>query len=53
MESSRKVSPIPFYKLVASNVDLDSIFKSAVDAFNARDATTIINLCDDNVVLLR
>ncbi len=52
MESSRKVSPIPFYKLVASNVDLDSIFKSAVDAFNARDATTIINLCDDNVVLV-
>ncbi len=52
MESFRKVSPIPFYKLVASNVDLDSTFKSAVDAFNARDVNTIINLCDDNVVLV-
>jgi ketosteroid isomerase-like protein len=52
MESSRKVSPFPFYKLVASNVDLDSTFKSAVDAFNARDVNTIINLCDDNVVLV-
>jgi ketosteroid isomerase-like protein len=43
---------IPFYRLVACGVDLASAFKSAVDAFNARDLTTLMNLCDDNVVLM-
>jgi ketosteroid isomerase-like protein len=51
MVVSQKESRIPFYKLVATGVDLASTFKSAVDAFNGRDLKTLMNLCDDNVVL--
>jgi ketosteroid isomerase-like protein len=43
---------IPFYKLVASGVDLASAFKSAVDAFNGRDLTNLLRLCDENVVVV-
>jgi ketosteroid isomerase-like protein len=52
MANSPTIPPIPFYKLVASGVDLASAFKSAVDAFNARDLTNLLNLCDDNVVVV-
>jgi ketosteroid isomerase-like protein len=48
-----KMSQIPFYQLVASGVDLASMFKSAVDAFNARNLTSLMDLCDDNVVVVR
>jgi ketosteroid isomerase-like protein len=47
-----KISRIPFYKLVASSVDLASAFKSAVDAFNARDLANLLNLCDDKIVVV-
>ena len=43
---------IPFYKLVASGVDLSSTFKSAVDAFNARDLETLMSLCDEGIVVV-
>ena len=33
----------PLYKLVASGIDLSSTFKSAVDAINARDLTTLMS----------
>ncbi|HXR25922.1 MAG TPA: nuclear transport factor 2 family protein [Candidatus Binataceae bacterium] len=49
---SPKTTNVPFYKLVASSVDLASVFKIAVDAFNARDLTTLMNLCDDNIVVV-
>ena len=49
---SPKMPKVPFYKLVASGVDLASAFKSAVDAFNARDLAILMNLCDDNVVVV-
>jgi ketosteroid isomerase-like protein len=52
MTAFPKTPKIPFYKLVTSGVDLASTFKSAVDAFNARDLTTLMNLCDDNVVVI-
>src|SRR5215469_5204077 len=52
MADTPKMARIPFYKLVASGVDLASAFKSAVDAFNARHLTTLMNLCDGNVVLV-
>jgi ketosteroid isomerase-like protein len=52
MAASPKIPRIPFYKLVASGVDLASAFKSAVDAFNARDLATLMNLCDDNIVVV-
>ncbi|HKD69607.1 MAG TPA: nuclear transport factor 2 family protein [Candidatus Binataceae bacterium] len=51
-DAANIMARIPFYKLVASGVDLASAFKSAVDAFNGRDLTTLMNLCDDNVVLV-
>src|SRR5215472_14455469 len=51
MAGTPKMSRIPFYKLVASGVDLASAFKSAVDAFNARDLSTLMKLCDDNIVV--
>src|SRR5271163_2666333 len=51
MTDPEKVPGIPFYKLVGSGIDLASVFKSAVDAFNARDLTTLMNLCDDSVVV--
>jgi ketosteroid isomerase-like protein len=43
---------IPFYKLVASGVDLSSTFKSAVDAFNARDLAILMSLCDEDIVVV-
>ncbi len=52
MADTRKMPRIPFYKLVASGVDLASAFKSTVDAFNARDLTTLMNLCDDDIVVV-
>jgi ketosteroid isomerase-like protein len=52
MADTPKMPRIPFYKLVASGVDLASAFKSAVDAFNARDLTTLMDLCDDNIVVV-
>jgi ketosteroid isomerase-like protein len=52
MAGTPKMSRIPFYKLVASGVDLASAFKSSVDAFNARDLMTLMNLCDDNIVVV-
>jgi ketosteroid isomerase-like protein len=52
MAASPKIAKIPFYKLVASGVDLASTFKSAVDAFNARDLTTLMNLCDESIVVV-
>jgi ketosteroid isomerase-like protein len=51
MAASPKAPRIPFYKLVASSVDLASAFKIAVDAFNAQDLATLMTLCDDNVVV--
>ena len=53
MTDPEKVPAIPFYKLVGSGIDLASAFKSAVDAFNARDLTTLMNLCDEGVVVSR
>ena len=52
MAVSPKTTRIPFYKLVASSVDLASAFKIAVDAFNAQDLTTLMTLCDNNVVVV-
>src|ERR1700694_2171376 len=52
MAASPKIPKVPFYKLVASSVDLASTFKIAVDAFNAQDLTTLMTLCDDNVVVV-
>jgi hypothetical protein len=51
MTDPEKVPGIPFYRLVGSGIDLASAFKSAVDAFNARDLTTLMNLCDEGVVV--
>jgi ketosteroid isomerase-like protein len=51
MAASPKTPRVPFYKLVASSVDLASAFKIAVDAFNAQDLTTLMTLCDGNVVV--
>jgi ketosteroid isomerase-like protein len=47
-----KTPRIPFYKLVATGVDLASAFKSAVDAFNARDLKTLMSLCDEGIVVV-
>jgi ketosteroid isomerase-like protein len=52
MADSSKMPRVPFYKLVASSVDLASTFKSAVDAFNARDLANLLTLCDDNIVVV-
>lgn len=52
MAVSPKTRKIPFYSLVASSVDLLSAFKIAIDAFNLRDSTTLMNLCDDNIVVV-
>jgi ketosteroid isomerase-like protein len=52
MAASPRIPRIPFYKLVASGVDLASTFKSAVDAFNARDLATLMNLCDELIVVV-
>src|ERR1700722_9653905 len=51
MAASPKTSRTPFYQLVASSVDLASVFKIAVDAFNAQDVGTLIALCDGNIVV--
>jgi ketosteroid isomerase-like protein len=51
MSESPKTVRVPFYKLIASGVDLASAFKSAVDAFNGQDLDKLMYLCDDNVVL--
>jgi ketosteroid isomerase-like protein len=52
MAASPKTPKVPFYRLVASSVDLASTFKIAVDAFNARDSTTLMTLCDENIVVV-
>jgi ketosteroid isomerase-like protein len=52
MADSPNMPRIPFYKLVASGVDLSSTFKSAVDAFNAGDLTTLMSLCDEGIVVV-
>jgi ketosteroid isomerase-like protein len=51
MAAYPKTPRVPFYKLVVSSVDLASAFKVAVDAFNAQDLTTLMTLCDGNVVV--
>jgi ketosteroid isomerase-like protein len=43
---------VPFYQLVASLVDVSSLFKSAVDAFNGQQLDTLMALFDENVVLV-
>jgi ketosteroid isomerase-like protein len=48
---TRKKS-VPFYQLVASLVDVSSVFKSAVDAFNGQQLDTLMPLFDENVVLV-
>ena len=52
MTDTLKIPRIPFYKMVASGVDLASTFKSAIDAFNSRDLTNLLNLCDDKIVVV-
>ena len=52
MTDSLNMPRVPFYKLVATGVDLSSTFKSAVDAFNARDLKTLMSLCDEGIVVV-